>query len=160
DSRAYNHYSAIYAPSLAFNSDGNPYAGGTVLAPSPLLHADLPEWMLLHFQVDRESGWGSPQVLSPFLLDRPDSPAFQTLLVHAARRRGELLRDLEAHLSTRAVLRALQEHEAELQAPGGSHETTLVPTNLAGGRQGQPAPNANNSDLAGQQPAQQMIDPA
>jgi signal transduction histidine kinase len=152
DSRAYNHYSAIYAPSLVFNSDGNPYAGGTVLAPSPLLHADLPEWMLLHFQVDRESGWASPQVLSPFLLERLGSPAFQSLLVNATPQRGELLHDLEAHLSTRAVLRTLQEHEAELQAPGGSHETTLVPGNFM-------ALN-NNADPAVQQPVQQMIDPA
>jgi hypothetical protein len=80
DSRAYNHYSAVFAPSLVFDNNGTPYAGGTVLAPSPLLNADLPEWMLLHFQVDKESSWASPQVLSPTLLDRLQTPDFQALL--------------------------------------------------------------------------------
>src|SRR5262249_19248490 len=32
--------------------------------PSPLLDASLPPWMKLHFQLDPETGWESPQVLS------------------------------------------------------------------------------------------------
>ena len=31
---------------------------------APLLAADLPDWMQLHFQVDPEGGWESPQVLT------------------------------------------------------------------------------------------------
>ena len=37
--------------------------GGAALVPSPLLDADLPGWMRLHFQVDG-AHWQSPQVLS------------------------------------------------------------------------------------------------
>src|SRR5262249_20166396 len=54
DSRPYNHYSAIYAPSVAFTNDGTACASGTMLEPSPLLNADLPVWMLLHFQADED----------------------------------------------------------------------------------------------------------
>ena len=32
--------------------------------PSPLLNAELPEWMMLHFQIDPQFGWQSPQVIS------------------------------------------------------------------------------------------------
>jgi signal transduction histidine kinase len=152
DSRAYNHYSAIYAPSVVFGNDGTPYPGGTVLAPSPLLHAELPDWMLLHFQVDKESGWGSPQVLSPTLLERLQSPAFQALLVNATPQREQLLRDLEAHLSTRVVVKTVREHGAE----PAFRETTLVPANPL--RRGQNDPAANNDQ--GGQGAQQMVDPA
>src|SRR5438552_1297450 len=38
DSRPYNHYSAIFAPSLALHNSGQPYQPGTVLEPSPLLN--------------------------------------------------------------------------------------------------------------------------
>lgn len=31
---------------------------------APLLAADIPDWMRLHFQVDADAGWGSPQVLA------------------------------------------------------------------------------------------------
>ncbi len=38
----------------------------TIYGPAcaPLLAADLPDWMQLHFQVDPEGGWESPQVLT------------------------------------------------------------------------------------------------
>ena len=62
DSRPYNHYSAVFAPSTALDSKGFACSPGTVLEPSPLLDADLPDWMLLHFQTSEESGWESPQV--------------------------------------------------------------------------------------------------
>src|SRR5207249_9412921 len=61
DTRPYSNYSAIFAPSVIFNEKG---VGNDdqFFEPSPLLNADLPDWMLLHFQTTVESGWGSPQV--------------------------------------------------------------------------------------------------
>lgn len=55
DSRPYHHYAtymvgdatAIYGPASA-----------------PLLATALPDWMRLHFQVDPDTGWQSPQVLT------------------------------------------------------------------------------------------------
>src|SRR4051812_17178868 len=55
-SRPFNHYSTVYPPPLALRNTGMPCVPGTVLEPSPLLHADLPPWMLLHFQVDGGAG--------------------------------------------------------------------------------------------------------
>src|SRR5271155_5720712 len=62
-SRPYNHYSAFFAPSVVFRQDGNPIKPGTVIEPSPLLSDEMPDWILLHFQTDKQ-GWWSPQVLS------------------------------------------------------------------------------------------------
>ena len=70
DSRPFNHYSAIFAPPLALDAGGTPAPPGSVLEPSPLLHAELPPWMLLHFQTD-DHGWESPQVLSNALRHTP-----------------------------------------------------------------------------------------
>src|SRR5262245_25556617 len=62
EGRPYNHYSAVFAPTLAVDRCGAAVTPGTVLVPSPLLGAELPEWVLLHFQGDA-SGLESPQVL-------------------------------------------------------------------------------------------------
>src|SRR5207248_1305710 len=58
DSRPYNHYSAIFRSPQALVSRGpRLQPDDTVLELSPLLSAELPGWMLLHFQTDEESGW-------------------------------------------------------------------------------------------------------
>src|SRR5262249_16881882 len=67
--------------------DGGPFyhyipadpLSGTTAGPTPLLAAPLPDWMKLHVQLDPESGWDSPQVLSPEAAERvseawPDLP--------------------------------------------------------------------------------------
>jgi signal transduction histidine kinase len=71
DNRPFNHYSAVYAPPMAFKSSIQEcWSAGSVMEPSPLLNDDLPEWMSLHFQADDTAGWGSPQVLSDVLRNR------------------------------------------------------------------------------------------
>jgi signal transduction histidine kinase len=67
DSRPYPQYEALHTPFPALKPDGTAWEPGQVLIPSPLLTAPLPEWMLLHFQVDRLKGWTSPQVIDPSL---------------------------------------------------------------------------------------------
>jgi signal transduction histidine kinase len=42
--------------------NGRPFADFTPGHPSPLTTAEYPEWMSLHFQLDAETGWTSPQV--------------------------------------------------------------------------------------------------
>src|SRR5690606_36329345 len=64
NSRRFNHYSAIYAPPVSFDNSGQCLPPGVVLQASPLLDADLPAWMLLHFQIQEPEGWVSPQVPS------------------------------------------------------------------------------------------------
>ena len=63
DSRPYPQYLALYSPFPAITQSGVACAPGDVYLPSPLLTADLPDWMLLHFQVDSSKGWISPQVI-------------------------------------------------------------------------------------------------
>jgi signal transduction histidine kinase len=43
---------------------------GSLAGPTPLLAAQLPEWMKIHIQLDPVTGWESPQVLSPEAADR------------------------------------------------------------------------------------------
>ncbi|MFN4258711.1 MAG: sensor histidine kinase [Gemmataceae bacterium] len=100
DGRPYDHYSAVYAPALALNNEGVMCSPGTVLEPSPLLTDALPDWMLLHFQVERDFGWRSPQVV-PGLLQRrlsPGKPFAELLLTNATAPRERLLADLTRQL--------------------------------------------------------------
>ena len=53
DSRPFYHYASA-----------DPRSGSTA-GPTPLLAAQLPDWMKLHAQVDSVNGWDSPQVLAP-----------------------------------------------------------------------------------------------
>lgn len=67
DSRPYHHYTSP-----------DPHQGSTA-GPTPLLAAELPDWMKLHVQLDPAAGWGSPQVLEPAACARvadawPDLP--------------------------------------------------------------------------------------
>lgn len=63
DSRPYPHFEALYSPFPAVTALGVACEPGQVLIPSPLMTAELPPWMLLHFQVDPIKGWTSPQVV-------------------------------------------------------------------------------------------------
>lgn len=70
EARAYLEYSALYAPSLALQNTGQPYQQGSVIHLSPLIRENLPDWMLLHFQVDEQLGWTSPQIPPPSVMER------------------------------------------------------------------------------------------
>jgi signal transduction histidine kinase len=113
EDRPYNHFSAVYAPSLALQRSGKSYASGTVLELSPLVGAELPDWVTLHFQVDADTGWNSPQVLSPGMNKRlaealgtnTNKKQQQQVAVAPGVDRTAALKDLAAHVSP-DVLRA------------------------------------------------------
>ena len=65
--RQYEHFTALYAP------PGDPSGGPQYL--SPLISADLPAWIPLHFQFDASAGWTSPQVLPEAVEARLANPA-------------------------------------------------------------------------------------
>src|SRR5260370_9398842 len=94
DSRPSNHYSAVFAPPLVLQTNGTLWPPGSVLELSPLLSADLPAWMLLHFQVDKESGWRSPQALSPLLVEHLPRVKTTASLANIGPRRTQHLADL------------------------------------------------------------------
>jgi signal transduction histidine kinase len=108
DSRPYNHFSALYAPSLALTLTATPQqpqpawtacAPGTVLEPSPLLRVDLPDWVLLHFQSDAQSVWSSPQVLTDGLARQLAASNDQVPLENCTSERKQLLGELRQTLS-------------------------------------------------------------
>ncbi len=121
DSRPYNHYSALFAPSLTLRNNGQCYPAGTVLELSPLLNADLPPWMLLHFQTGENVEWGSPQVPFPALArklkQQPPIPCQNVTPARAA-----LLQEFVFNLPGKRLLEALHQRD---QTPT-AQDTTLV----------------------------------
>src|SRR5262245_76411 len=69
-SRPFTHFSALYAPTNPVGRDANKVDPGEVVEVSPLVNADLPSWILLHFSTSPdleragEGPWWSPQGLS------------------------------------------------------------------------------------------------
>jgi signal transduction histidine kinase len=154
DNRPYNHYSAVFVPTYAVKSDGTAWEPGMVIEPSPLLYADLPEWMMVHFQVDEVWGWQSPQVPYAELrrrLRNDDARLPQCNLDTDARRR--LLNDLEKTIPADTLLASIKERKPQQTV----HDFTLVPvvnpwdTNPPGnsdGQQPQPAAQTQESPRA------------
>ncbi|MFL5242500.1 MAG: sensor histidine kinase [Gemmataceae bacterium] len=104
ESRPYNQYTAISPPSLLVTKEGRTVPPGSVLEPSPLLSADLPDWMLLHFQMDDKGVWASPQVLSESLRTRLADKLVSASLVNATPVRARLLADLSCQVPLATVL--------------------------------------------------------
>lgn len=125
DSRPYNDYSAFYSPSLALRNDSTMCQPGTVVLPSPLLNADLPDWMLLHFRTGEQVDWGSPQVLSDRLHKQLDKPDLGASLANVTPERQKLLKDLSGQLDSNNLLNLVQQRGADVR----QSETTLVPGN-------------------------------
>jgi signal transduction histidine kinase len=148
DSRPYNHYSAVFAPAQALRSDGQLWPAGAVLEPSPLLNADLPDWMLLHFQVDH-TGWRSPQVLSDELDARFHRDGIA--LTNVTPERERLLAGLGDHTQA-ATITALVVQRSTRAALA---DMTLIPGNNYIAQQNamtNTAPTANS-------PVSQRVDP-
>src|SRR5207237_1322206 len=65
---------------------------------------DLPEWMLLHFQVDRESGWRSPQVLAEDLTGRLQHLSATVALSNVTPERKAVLAELSRSVRADALI--------------------------------------------------------
>ena len=104
--------------------DGTAWPHGSVIEPSPLLQADLPEWMLLHFQADEESGWESPQVPYGVLRRRLINARTHVPLCNVdTDERRQLLGELEKAIPAGTLLATIKERGA---APT-VNDITLVP---------------------------------
>src|SRR5439155_10426808 len=93
---------------------GHRYAPAIVLEPSPLLGADLPEWMLLHFQTSTESGWGSPQVLSRTYQRKLTQNGIT--FANVTNGRGQLLDELSSSATCQTLLGQVHSQELQLAA--------------------------------------------
>lgn len=94
NNRPFAHYQALHATFTAVDGEQDVPAANAVRLPSPLLSADTPEWMLLHFQVDPENGWESPQVLTAEQFDRLQSPPLSLSVAGCTDARRDLLETL------------------------------------------------------------------
>lgn len=108
DGRPFNHYSAVFAAPLAFDNRGVARPPGAVVEPSPLLTADLPDWMLLHFQLDAATGWESPQAPSVNISHVLMNPPIQTTLANATPERTALLDELKRSLRPAELIAAVR----------------------------------------------------
>jgi len=124
DSRPYDHYAAFAPPPLLLKSDGTPVRAGDILAPSPLVSAELPPWMLLHFQADAVLGWASPQVLSQSLSRVLEDPRVTAPLDNVTEKREQMLLDLAGNLPPQNLLEQVETRCAQLP----SLETIVLPT--------------------------------
>lgn len=110
-SRPYHDYSAVYAPTLALDRQGQAVQCGRVLQPSPLLYQDLPDWVVLHFQVDANQRLQCPQVLSSQLEQRLVHAAAP--LVNCNAERGQAFNRLQWGLSTGKLVAQIQERQQD-----------------------------------------------
>ncbi len=114
DSRPYNHFSAVFAPPVVLDPRGHRYPAAVVLEPSPLLTAELPDWMLLHFQTSSESGWGSPQVLSRTYQRKLTQNA--VTFANVTRARAQLLDELSSSATCQALVSQVRSQELQMAA--------------------------------------------
>ncbi len=164
DSRPFDHYSTIYASPLAIRNNGSCYSSGTVLEPSPLLDAKLPDWMLLHFQAGVGVGWRSPQVPCEDLITHLRDAQVDTPNVTPKRR--DLLTDLDGHLAATDVLTLARERISEnrsqeltVQLQMRSAQDQLFNSQQPQMR-GQPAPNGPYQGQAFQPQVTQASNPS
>ncbi len=121
DGRPFNHYSAVFAAPLAYDNRGVPRPPGAVVEPSPLLTADLPDWMLLHFQLDAATGWESPQAPSVNISHVLLNPPIQTTLANATPERTALLDELKRSLKPGDLIAVVRE-----RVPSATRNDTIV----------------------------------
>ncbi len=127
DSRPYQHYDPLYVPVPALQRNGFACTPGTVLVPSPLLNAELPDWMVLHFQATPKGNWRSPQVLSPKLLAQLQSPGALCACGNVTPPHAERLAAL-ANYPPRALFDRLRDDETtELPTPKDAVQFAEVP---------------------------------
>jgi signal transduction histidine kinase len=132
--RPYAQYFSLYIPHpVAIDDKGNVNNPGRV--PSPLLSAELPDWMLLHFQLDPEKGWFSPQVLPETVADKLQQQlGDEVALSNYTPVRKNLLQELRDKFDVKPTYRFLEEKETAGVSDGvlgvpdyGEQNTVAVP---------------------------------
>lgn len=108
DSRPFQHFDPVYIPLPALQQNGTSCATGSVYVASPLLSANLPDWMLVHFQATAAGAWRSPQVPTASIAERLRQPELQVDLSNVTVRRAESLEILK-HYSADALIARLPE---------------------------------------------------
>ena len=107
--RPYAHYFSTYIPYPVVLPEGS-NTFEPVQVPSPLLAGILPDWMLLHFQIDPDAGWSSPQVIAGELEVKLQNQSDVPLsLANVTPERRELLTRLNDAFPTEDVIQLLSD---------------------------------------------------
>ncbi|HVK08894.1 MAG TPA: HAMP domain-containing sensor histidine kinase [Gemmataceae bacterium] len=109
DSRPYPQYAALHTPFNAVNPKWDACTPGDVLLPSPLLTAEVPDWMRLHFQVDLERGWTSPQVIGEELQKALRRQPLELALNNVTPDRADLIGRLNAAYPAASIMTTFRE---------------------------------------------------
>jgi signal transduction histidine kinase len=109
DSRPYGQYAPLHSPFPALTSKGTAVEPGQVYLPSPLLTADLPKWMQLHFQIDKLNGWMSPQVIPTEIQKTLRKQPIELAIDNVTTDREELLKKLQQKYPWTTLVTTLQE---------------------------------------------------
>ncbi len=104
DSRPYPQYVALHTPFPAVTEKGDACAPGQVYLPSPLLTAEVPDWMKLHFQIDQANGWTSPQVVAGELQKILRAQPIELALNNVTPERAEVLKALSARYPASSMM--------------------------------------------------------
>jgi signal transduction histidine kinase len=160
DSRPYQHYDPLFVPLPVMNIAGQAVAPGSVLEPSPLLNAEMPSWIALHFQTSADGKWQSPQVLNDNLAAKFQQAQIRLDLSNVTPQRAQLLAALQQY-PVSAMLARLPNLGEE---PGANKDTKqwveqqqqAVTQAANPGPQNPFAPN-DNSDLANRMRQQAVL---
>jgi Histidine kinase-, DNA gyrase B-, and HSP90-like ATPase/His Kinase A (phospho-acceptor) domain len=148
ESRPYPQYVAMHTPFPAVTKAGIACAPGEVLLPSPLLTAELPDWMRLHFQID-QNGWTSPQVIPEELQKTLRKQPIELALNNVTPEREAALKDLRERFPAASIIHVFTqlgvapvESDREVQRRAELQE--MVNSSKFNGRAGNP--NYLNND--------------
>ena len=98
----------MFAPVAILQADGTSLTPGRVFEPSPLVTDELPDWMLLHFQVEATAGWKSPQVFSDALAEHMQHSVPALMLANRTPERRHLLGTLSRQLPAKELVGFVQ----------------------------------------------------
>src|SRR5262245_20717036 len=154
ESRPFPQYFAFHTPFPALNtSDGSACSPGQFCLPSPLLTAEVPDWMRLHFQVDQANGWMSPQVVSADLQRILRKQPIELALNNVTPERVQLLATLKERFPPASIMTTFHEMgvtpiDTDLETQRWNEVLDLVNSAKQTGRGGNLnyVPNDRNND--------------
>lgn len=164
ESRPYPHYIALHSPFPAMTAGGVACVPGTVYLPSPLMNAEIPDWIRLHFQLDANTGWTSPQVISDDLQKVLRKQPLELALSNVTGERCDLLTALKNRYPANSIMTTFRELGVTAIEPEREVQRWAELNDLVNWmrlqRGGNTANNFQNNDKADQpQIGQQAINP-
>jgi signal transduction histidine kinase len=113
-SRPYYHYTPTYVPPLAYTWSGKDWEQAKVVEPSPLLSEPLPDWILLHFQIDEAGRWQSPEAPSVVERQRLEASKSAPLLDNVTSERSTQFEQLQKRVAATELMARVEQRSNQL----------------------------------------------